>query len=516
MIMKRWLAGAVCAVLVLGILAGCGGGGGGNPAAEGGTPGGPAAEKPAEKPLDVSIMTMYYTPEPPGPDNVIVKEFEKRTNTRLNITWVSPNSYGDKVNVTLASGDIPDLMLVDDPFSTQVRTMVAQGAFWDLTPYLKDYPNLMKFPEETWNNTKQADGKNYGIPRVRPVEGGGFFYLRKDWLDQLNLEVPKTTDELFEVLKAFRDQDPGGNGKGNTIPLVGFVDQNGMAYFSQLQNSFTKVNGEWKLIDGKLVNVNLLPEVREMLVWMNRAFEEKLIPEDVAVMKNTQAKDLLKAGRGGGFQDTVEAAWEPTEELRKTNPKADFLPLVSLNGYVNRDSGFFGMYVIPKTVPEEKMKKLLALMDYGASDEGSDLASYGLKDIHYVEEDGVKISTEQAHKDIVAQQALGQIFIKYDKYLRAWRAGMPKDVYERNKQIIDERAKISVPDPAVGLYSETNLKVGAELRKKIQDLKTKIIMGKEPISAWDEYVEQLKNDPDMIKITEEINESYQKRLTASK
>lgn len=293
---------------------------------------GGSGDSKAGKPLDVNIMTMYYTPEPPGPDNVILKEIEKRTHSRIKITWVSPNSYADKVNVTLASGDIPDLMLVDNPFSPQVRTMFAQGAFWDLTPYLKDYPNLMKFPAETWNNTKQADGKNYGIPRVRPVEGGGFTNLRKDWLDKLKLDVPKTTDELYNVLKAFVENDPDGNGIADTIGLAGFIDQSSMATFGQLQNVFTKNNGDWKLVDGKAVNVNLLPEVKDVLIWLNRAYKEKLIPEDFAVLKNTQAKDLLKSGRAGGSQDTVEAAWEPTEELRKTNPKADFLPLVSLNG----------------------------------------------------------------------------------------------------------------------------------------------------------------------------------------
>jgi putative aldouronate transport system substrate-binding protein len=471
-------------------------------------------EGAAGKPLDASIMTLYFTPEPPGPDNVVVKEFEKRTNSKLKISWVSPNNYSDKVNVTLASGDIPDLMLLDDPFTSQVRSMVSQGAFWDLTPFLKDYPNLMKYPQEAWTNTKQADGKNYGLPRVRPVEGGGFPYLRKDWLDTLKLEVPKTTDELYTVLKAFVEKDPDGNGKNDTIGYVGFVDQSSMAFLSTIQSSFTKTTGDWKLIDGKLVNVNLLPETKDALTWLSRAYKEKLLPEDLAVLKSTQAKDLLKSGRAGGFQDPVESAWEPTEELRKTNPKADFLPLVSLNGYVNKDAGFFGMYAIPKSVPEAKMKQLLKLMDYGASDEGSDLASYGLKDVHYTEKDGVKELTEQAKKDIVAQQALGQIFLKYDKYLRAFRGGMPTETLERNKKIIDERAKLSVPDPSTGLYSDTNTKVGTELRKKIQDMKTKVILGKETISAWDEYVNKLKSDADLTKITSELNESYQKRAAA--
>ncbi|MFC5451460.1 extracellular solute-binding protein [Paenibacillus aestuarii] len=507
MIMNKKAIGAVAStLLVSSMLSACGG--------NQSSPAGGSGAADSGKPTEISIMTMYYTPEPPGPDNVVVKEIEKRTNTKLKITWVSPNNYADKINVTLASGDIPDLILLDDPFTAQVRGLVAQGAFWELTPMLKDYPNLMQYPKESWENTKQADGKTYGIPRARPTDGGGFPYLRKDWLDTLHLDIPKTTDELYTVLKAFVEKDPDGNGKNDTIGYIGFVDQNGMSYMGQLQNSFTKVNGDWKLVDGKLVNVNVLPEVKEALTWMNRAYQEKLIPEDIAVLKNTQAKDLLKANRGGGFQDTAEAAWEPTEELRKTNPKADFIPLVSLNGYSNKDSGFFGMYAIPKSVPEAKVKQLLKFMDYGATQEGYDLASFGLKDVHYTEKDGIKTPTEQAKKDIVAQQAFGQIFLKYDQYLRAYRSGMPNDVLERNKKIIDEKAKISTGDPAIGLNSDTNQKVGTELKKKIQDMKTKVIMGKESLSAWDSYVAKLKADPDLIKITEEMNAAYQKRNSA--
>ncbi|MDQ0655961.1 extracellular solute-binding protein [Paenibacillus sp. W2I17] len=466
------------------------------------------------KPLPVSIMSMYFTPEPPGADNVIVQEIEKKTNTDLNITWVSPNSYGDKVNVTLASGDIPDLMLVDEPFSAQVRTMVQQGAFWDLTPYIQDYPNLANFPAESWINTKQADGNNYGIPRVRPVEGGAFLFLRKDWLDNLNMEVPETTDELYEVLKAFTKDDPDGNGQDDTIGLTGLVNQNNMGSYWAIVSAFTQTTGDWKDVDGKLVNVNLMPEMRDALEWLSKAYKEGVISEDLAVLKESQTKDHLNAGRAGAAVNTVEAAWEPMEAQLKSNPDANFLPLVSMNGYVNKDGGFFGMFVIPKTVSEEKMKKLLELMDYGASEEGGTLAGYGLKDVHYTEENGIKMTTEKAKTDIVAQQALGQIFMPYDKYLRAYRAGMPMDIYERNMKIIDEREAISIPDKAIGLYSETNISVGPELAKNIQDMKTKIILGKQSLSDWDNYVEKLKNDSDLQKITDELNQAYTDRQAA--
>ncbi|AOZ94589.1 ABC transporter substrate-binding protein [Paenibacillus crassostreae] len=466
------------------------------------------------KPMPISIMSMYFTPEPPGADNVIVQEIEKKTNTDLNITWVSPNSYADKVNVTLASGEIPDLMLVDDPFSAQVRTMVQQGAFWDLTSYIQDYPNLSGFPEESWINTKQADGKNYGIPRVRPVEGGPFLFLRKDWLDNVGMEIPETTDEFYEVLNAFTKNDPDGNGKDDTIGFTGLVNQNNIGSYGAIVSAFTQNTGDWKDVDGKLVNVNLMPEMREGLEWLSKAYAEGLISEDLAVLKESQTKDQLNAGRAGAAVNTVEAAWEPMEANLKSNPDADFLPLTSMNGWTNKDGGFFGMFVIPKTVSEEKMKKLLELMDYGASEEGGTLASYGLEGVHYTEENGIKLATEQAKTDIVASQALGQIFMYYDKYMRAYRGGMPQEILDRNKKIIDERAEISVPDKAIGLYSETNISVGPELAKNLQDMKTKIILGKQSLSDWDNYVEKLKNDSDLQKITDELNQAYVARQAA--
>ncbi|WP_135553402.1 type 2 periplasmic-binding domain-containing protein [Paenibacillus cymbidii] len=476
----------------------------------------PGASAKQQAPLAISIMSKFYTAEPPGPDNVIVKELEKRTNTKLDITWVSPNNYDDKVNVTMAGGDMPELLLVSDPFAPQVRSMAEQGAFWNLTPYLKDYKNLMSFPEDTWNNTKMADGGNYGIPRVRPVEGGSNVHFRKDWLDKLNLKLPETIDDVYKVWKAFAQNDPDGNGKNDTYGFAGAVNVGSLGAFAWIENVFTGNNGPWKVQDGKLINVNLEKDIRDALVWMANLYKEKIIPEEFAVMKESQANDLIFAGRVGSSMDTVEGTWEDITEVRKVKPDADFAIAPSIAGpygpYIARDSGYFGMFVIPKKVPENKMKQLLAFMDYGASEEGSDLANYGLKGVHYNEENGVKVATDQAIKDIVGQQAMGQILLKYDKYLRAYRTGMPANVFQQYKKVIDDSAKVSKPNPSVGLFSETYVKLGSEYNKKWNDLKIKVIMGSEPIASWDSYVTQLKTDKDFQKMTSEMNDAYQKRM----
>ncbi len=90
------------------------------------------------KPTEISIMNHFFSPTPPLDNNPVKKEIEMLTNTKLNIQWISPNNYRDKFNVTLASGELPDLMLVGDPFDPVFRSAAEKGAFWDVGPYIKD------------------------------------------------------------------------------------------------------------------------------------------------------------------------------------------------------------------------------------------------------------------------------------------------------------------------------------------------------------------------------------------
>jgi putative aldouronate transport system substrate-binding protein len=153
-------------------------------------------------------------------------------------------------------------------------------------------------------------------------------------------------------------------------------------------------------------------------------------------------------------------------------------------------------------------------MEFGVSEEGHVLSSYGFKDVHYKEKDGFKVVTDQALKDNVSQQAWGQIYGMYDKYQYGYYLGMPSQVFERNKKIIDTVSDMGTSDPASGLYSETSQLVGSEISKRINDLMLKIVLGKEPIEAWDTYIAKLKEDKQFQKIVEEINSSYKKRMNA--
>lgn len=500
---------ALCAAL-----AGCSGGTGEKPAqTQTGKPAATAASG-NEAPLEVSIMTTLLSPTPAADDNPIKQAIEKATNSKLKIQWVSGNSYTDKMNVTLASGDIPELIFINDPFSQVFRNAVSQGAFWDIAPYIKNYPNLSgKISATAWELTKMQDGGNYGIPRPRPSEGDSFFMIRKDWLDNLGLKVPTTTDELYTVMKSFAEKDPARSGKTDTVPLAAFVDADKMGTLGQLESSFTKANGKWKLVDNKLVYTPLLPETRDSLEYLNKAYKDKLIPEDFASLKQTQVGDLFKSGKAGMLIEkagTVLSYYEPLKSVAPNFKQEDFYPVTSINGYNPKGPGFSGIMAIPKKVPEEKMKRILKLVDTWMNDDVFAIQSYGIEGKHYTMKDGVKVTDpEKLKADNGAD--FNQIVYVSDPYASTSSPFFPAPLNELYKKIQDERAKTSVADISIGLYSPTAQKVLAELDKKVQDMKTKVILGRDPISAWDSFVASLKTNPDVIKMSEEMTEAYKAR-----
>ncbi|MDQ1914809.1 extracellular solute-binding protein [Paenibacillus sp. GD4] len=470
----------------------------------------PGAKRPEAggnaKPTDISIMVINYGTQFADKDNFMWKEIEKRTNTKLNVTWVSPNNIIEKTNVTLASGDIPDLLYMEDLNQAQFRSAVSQGAFWDLTPFLKDYANFKNVPAYAWENTK-INGKNYVIPRPYPIVGGGLFPLiRKDWLDKLNLKMPETVDDFKSVLKAFVGNDPDGNGQKDTTGYAATLGS--LSFFYNLYND---TNGDWKLKDGKLVPIMTEEASREALLYIKGLYEDGLISPDFSVLKLSNINEALNSGKAGAAGYSMNNGWRFTEELRKTKPDAAIVPLSYLKGpkgnkFTIATAGYYGAFGIPKKVPEEKVRKILAFMDYGYSPEGNNLANYGIKDVHYTEADGQKKTTERFNQDLLNGNFQG-VWIQNNIDLVTVSPGIPKEFYELNKKIYAEREQAAPKDPSIGLFSEAQTKLMPDLKKKVDDMRVKVILGQEKIEAYDAFITALKNDANLVKITKEMNDA---------
>ena len=137
------------------------------------------------------------------------------------VEWNGGTTYNEQLNLKIAAGEMPDMF---NPNGMETQ-LITSGALLDLTPYLETYaPNLYNLiGEEVWASVRANDptgeGKIWYIPQV--IYGRNAPMIRKDWLDNLGLEMPTTQSEMVEVLKAFRDQDPNGNGIADELPSGG-------------------------------------------------------------------------------------------------------------------------------------------------------------------------------------------------------------------------------------------------------------------------------------------------------
>ncbi len=518
------IAWLLAALLVLSaVLSACGGGNGGNSGQQGSNA---QSEQPSqssskeetppaqEPPTDIRIMAHFFGATPPADNNPVKQKIEEATNTKLNIQWVSANNYKDKFNVTLASGDIPDLIFVPDPFDPVFRQAAQQGAFWDVSPYINDYPYMTEqLAPIAWELTK-INGANYGVPRPRPSEGESYFVIRKDWLDKLQLKEPTTMEELYDVMKAFTTQDPDGNNKADTVGLTGQVDPIGMGTLAEIERTFNQTYGEWKLLDdGQLVHFTTLPGTRDALQYVANAYNEGLIPADFASMKLTQIKDLFKAGKAGIIVEKSGTMQEYYDALKQIEPDFEFTnlyPLTSLDGYNPKGAGFSGLIAIPKSVKEDKVKKILAMIDRWGQDDVFLMHSRGIEGVHHTKQgDEVVVDTDKIAADALGE--FNQIVYVSDPYASTVKVTFPEDAQELYAKIQDAREATSVGNVALGLYSETGATFLPEFQKTVQDLKTKIILGRETIEAWDTFVASLESNADFKKMTEEMNEALKNR-----
>lgn len=471
-------------------------------------------EKADNTPVDINLLIEYTTNEPCPADDPVLKKLQEITNTKLNIQWVPQNNIQEKTNIMIASGDMPEVFNISTTRTPQFSNVAQAGAFWDIKPFIneKNYPNLAGLNPEAWKATA-IKGKNYGVPASSYGAIGGEMFLqyRADWLKKLNLKEPETMAQVYDVMKAFKEKDPDGNGKNDTIPLSGHCNAEDMGTFWWVQQVFNNHNGDWKLVDGKLMPFSLLPGTREALVWLSNAYKEGLIPQDFAIMKVSQVLDLVANNKAGMMANTLANQWRGTEPLRKagiSDARMQAVPylIVGENKKYAPMNSNATLTVIPKKVPEAKMKRILKFVDYTRSEEGNRLMKYGLEGQHYKMENG-EVVVLVAEKDLKSTNLSGFSGF-YEKYGRAKTGGQPADFLEMNKKIIDARLAAASLDIGAHLVSDTNAKVGKDINKRIQDVKTQVIMGKLPITAWDDMVNKLKTDAEYQKIITEMNEAY--------
>lgn len=236
--------------------------------------------------------------------NVFLKEIEEKANIKLEVISTPSSDSLEKRNLMLAGDDYPDLLLTDWTAiltkSDIMQFAVKEGIFLPITEYVDKYGNNMKriFDENPAyrEGSTAPDGEIYGFARFSECYHCSAYpkiYLRQDWMDKLNLEMPTNTEELREVLRAFVNEDPNGNGEKDEIGLIGATTWNTPVEFALMGMSFQTVKPDFWLslgADGESVEFSPSTDAyREGLRYIKSLYDEGLIDPT----SFTQKEDIM-------------------------------------------------------------------------------------------------------------------------------------------------------------------------------------------------------------------------------
>ena len=224
-------------------------------------------------------------------NNGFVNTVAEESGIQMEITAVSGADSVTQRNLRLASGDFPDVFMLDwtsiMTFTDIMQYGVQEQILAPIDPYIEPYSeNMGRILEEHPDFTDAitaTDGHIYGFPRFSECYhclAYPKFYIRQDWLDALNLEMPTTTDELKDVLTAFVTKDPNGNGQADEIGLLGGTDFNLMLEYGIIGNSFVTVKPDFWLYtpDGEHIEVSVTTDAyRDGLIYLNDLYANGLI-----------------------------------------------------------------------------------------------------------------------------------------------------------------------------------------------------------------------------------------------
>lgn len=447
-----------------------------------------------------TMMNQYSSTEPPKADNPIIKQIEEYTNTKINTTWVPASAYNDKVNVSIASNDLPQVLMIGDTKSSSIINAERSGMFWEIGPYIKEFPNLSKYNanEQVLKNIS-VDGKVYGLYRARALARQGIAF-RQDWLDNLGLQQPKTIDELYKVIRAFALNDPDKNGKNDTFGLVEAEDSGGAGAMGltgfQTIASFFGAPNQWEIQDGKAVPQVMTKENMEAMKFYKKLYDEKLINQDFAATKVNKQQEQFYQSKAGMLFTTLDFVITGGNELKKANPAAKIDIVSRIQGAkgerVFATTGYNGMFVFPKATvkSEAELKQLLGFFDKIVDDKMMYTWTWGIEGVHYTKgADGEPVISDQtAYANEVSP--LKQL-PTYDGALMIWKGKGEAD--NRFRTMLKNNEAIAVSNPMEPLISQTAVEKGTELNKIIADARVKFIMGILDEAGFNKEVEKWRS-----------------------
>ncbi|MFC5404292.1 extracellular solute-binding protein [Cohnella soli] len=449
---------------------------------------------------------------PDATDDFIRQTIENKFNVRLDVTYMVPGTdYNAAIEAALLANDPPDMWI--DGTNDGASKLALSGVLADMTPYISPLtmPNYYKY----WISDKelkqfQIHNRFYRAPLPYDKNAYRSYYIRKDWLDRLGLDIPRTYSEYLKVLRAFTFDDPDGNGvrdtygfttSGNSSSLSTDWPEyakNGLVYPAYMNNN-TLVDMESDLRVGQVVD-DILKVIDQGVVdpdwFLNQGTEH--------IDKAIQGKVGIVLGQSADF--ALDANPASIQSLsRAINPHANWVPFNPLGNEplragISSDAPFVFSKLTGDSHPE-KLKKIVEILDWLAGEEGFLLTHYGLEKKQY-ERSGNNIKLLAVSDDEVVRHNFMKIwsFFTPDSPSVLGLQVINPRLTERDKEIKTFLAALPVkPKLGVALAPPIGIDVGA-FRARQNELQVKMLFSDKSGKMWPTYYEEImtKYDGDQI------------------
>lgn len=489
-------------------------------------------QKEPDKKIDTSekISIKYWVPFTPNQyikdlnESLMYKELEKRTNVHVEFMHPAEGQELEQFNLLVNSKDMPDVIQTyAGEYKGGVDKAIKDGVYLRLNELIDKYaPNFKKLLEEDPELARQVttdEGNIYAFPVIGEDKNEPAWWgpvIRKDWLDELGLKEPTTVDEWYNTLKQFKEK------KNAQAPLI--INKKGVDSYGTLLSAFDIGNGFYKK-GNKVKYGQMEPEFKEYLTTMNKWYKEGLIDKDFATRDKKSREAMITSGKTGAFFTEYALVDQYVAAIKTTDPKAEFAPTVQpsmkegekpkYRVVNNRNGGYEAVITSACKNPE----RLVQWFDYAYGKDGYMLFNYGIEGTSYTMVDGKPKFT-----DIMVKNPDGLDFwtvcnkykLEVGPYLRDYKA-----VPEFTKFSLDAMDKWTQADtdyvmPPLNLTAEesdTYSNIMSDIDTYKDEMILKFITGKEPLSNFDKYVEQLKKMriEEVIKIEETALERYNNR-----
>ena len=468
---------------------------------------------------EINIMMASYDAQPQ--DDVLVWErYEEMTGVNVNWTIIAKSDREESVYMTLTNYSDIDLFLRCRIPASDLTTYGANGLVLDLMKddMLETYaPNCWSYLQthpDALASVMNPDGSIYSLPQVNSgaeLRVSRKIFINKCWLEQLNCEIPTTTEEFYNMLLAFKKQDPNQNGEADELPLCS-TDWLGIeeAFYGAFGLANRGVHNSIIDYDNATDGLRFIAasdEYRDFLEYFNRLYSEELMDNTIFTTSKEQWLTNIADNRVGVFVST-NLAFLPAEE--RENWVCVDTALVGPNGdqmwtAIRANFHSVGAAVIPSSCNNPAL--VLQWLDYFWTDEGTLFYHMGVEGETFVcLEDGTYDYAPSIYEQLNSPDAsFDDVISQYSPYPGGNNPTVEIAPYFMGGEMSPVPAQAARRLFAYGpeeywpsftfTESETATinSILPDLDKYCSDMEIAFITGEKPLTEWDSYISQLND-----------------------